>query len=379
MKTTLKNASGKQNGTESHKVHMRFLKRKVAIARFSNETSYGRRGILGKKKKHYRRQASDILSARLAATNKFILLERMDTGSVIDESIRKLQNENAALYKKYGFFPPPWQREGILNERVRIIPAAQFSDGDDGEKKKKKKEKDDDTLYYESLMLSPSRKVLLGSIAHDFRKHIPADYLILGSISEFGRKVVGDVGLFSRSKKQVVRASVNIRLVDASTGQIVYSAEESGEASSEVATFLGIGGRAGYDASLNDMAVSAAISKLVKDIVKHMLDNPWRAYILGYEGNTYIMSGGKRQGIQIGDMFGAYSSGKKVINPQTGLFIELPGKLLGTVRVDKFIGSSKMDEVSLCSVTSGTLPKDDFSGLYIQELPAEDSKPDKTY
>ncbi|WP_392342941.1 CsgG/HfaB family protein [uncultured Shewanella sp.] len=40
-----------------------------------------------------------------------------------------------------------------------------------------------------------------------------ADYLIVGSITEFGCKEVSDVGVFSRVKKQEANAKVNIRIV----------------------------------------------------------------------------------------------------------------------------------------------------------------------
>jgi len=364
-KAPLKSTSEKLGSRASRKPYERFLKRKVAIARFSNETLYGRKSFLGKKK-YYSKQAVDILSARLASTNKFILLERIDADNIIGESIRRLQNENAAANKKYKASFPFWHKEDIGEKMPGAAASPKF--------RKEKKKKEENSLYYKNLILSPSKEVLLKSIARNFRGHVPADYLIFGSISEFGRKVVGSVGLFSRSKKQVVRAAVNIRLVDASTGQIVYAEEESGEVFSKVDTFLGIGDRAGYDASLNDKAMSAAISKLVKNIVKHILDKPWRAYILAHEGSSYIMSGGRSQGIRVGDTFGAYNSGKKVINPQTGLPIELPGKLLGRIRVDKMLGSTIRNEVSLCSVISGSLPKNDFSGLYIQELSESQNK-----
>jgi len=55
---------------------------------------------------------------------------------------------------------------------------------------------------------------------------VPADYLIIGSITEFGRKTTGEVGFVSRSKTQTVEAAVNIRLVDVRTGQIILSSDQ---------------------------------------------------------------------------------------------------------------------------------------------------------
>lgn len=52
-----------------------FLKRKIAIARFTNETKYGQSFFFDKNQDPIGKQAMDILSARLTATEKFILLE----------------------------------------------------------------------------------------------------------------------------------------------------------------------------------------------------------------------------------------------------------------------------------------------------------------
>ncbi len=123
------------------------LKRTVAIARFSNETEYAKGAFYDKENDPVGKQALDILSAKLAATGKFILLERSDADKI-----------QAELEKA-------------------------------------------------------------GSSA----KGAVADYLIIGSVTEFGRKTTGEVGFVSRSKTQTVEAGVNLRLVDVSSGQVIYS------------------------------------------------------------------------------------------------------------------------------------------------------------
>ena len=114
------------------KMPKRFIKRKIAIGRFSNETNYGKGFFDKNNESNIGRQAMDILSARLAASEKFIMLER--------EDIDLINNEL-----------------GMNN---------------------------------------------LSSL------NIAADYLILGSISEFGRNTTGEVGVFSRTKKQTAFAKV---------------------------------------------------------------------------------------------------------------------------------------------------------------------------
>ena len=151
----------------------RTIKRKVAIGRFSNETQYAKGLFYDKENDPMRKQALDILSSKLAATGKFILLERDDLNILVDEA------------------------------------------------------------------------------GADMNK-IGADYIILGSITEFGRKTVGEQKVFSSTKTQMVEAGVSIRLVEAATGLIIYSDEAKGFAETSAKQTLGVGGTAGYDATLSD-------------------------------------------------------------------------------------------------------------------------------
>ena len=83
-------------------------------------------------------------------------------------------------------------------------------------------------------------------------QQIGADYIIIGSITEFGRKTIGTQKVFSNSKKQIVEAGVNLRLVDVSTGMVIYSEEAKGEAETENKKVMGLGKSADYDATLSE-------------------------------------------------------------------------------------------------------------------------------
>ena len=86
---------------------------------------------------------------------------------------------------------------------------------------------------------------------------IGVDTLILGSVTEFGRSTTGEVGFLSATKRQTARAKVEIRLADARTGQVFFSAAGAGEALAESGEVAGFGSRAAYDGSLNDKAIGA--------------------------------------------------------------------------------------------------------------------------
>lgn len=196
---------------------------------------------------------------------------------------------------------------------------------------------------------------------------VGADYIIIGSITEFGRKNVGDAKVFSQSKTQVVYAGVSIRLVDVSTGLIIYSEEAKGEAETKSKTVLGYGSSVDYDASLNDKALTAAISQLVENIIKNCMERPWRSYLLSYDENGIIISGGKSQGVTVGSEFAVYEKGKSVKNPQTGMMIELPGKRVAGVKVNYVGGDTPQNEFAMVDITDGAFEKDKLENYYITE------------
>lgn len=196
---------------------------------------------------------------------------------------------------------------------------------------------------------------------------IGADYLIIGSITEFGRKTIGTQGFLSDSKEQIVEAAVMLRLVDVSTGLIVFSGEAKGDATTMDKKVLGMGKSADYDATLADKALSAAISKLVEGVMNKCMDNPWRAYVLSFEDGIVVMSGGRSQGIAVHDEYTVFLKGRKVLNPQTGISIELPGKAVAKIKVTQLLGDTPESEVSMATISQGEIDKTDLSKYVITQ------------
>lgn len=198
-------------------------------------------------------------------------------------------------------------------------------------------------------------------------QNIGADFLIIGSVTELGRKTIGNQKAFSSSIKQVVEAGVSMRLVDVTTGLIIYSGEGKGSAEVQDKRVMGLGETADFDATLTDKAIGAAINQLVENVINSCMDKPWNAYILANEDGSLIISGGESQGIAIGDTYSVLSPGKKVKNPQTGMFIELPGKVVGKITIDITLGDTPQSEVSMASIIEGELDMNNLSKYRIIE------------
>ena len=267
-----------------------FLKRKVAIARFSNETQSGTSFLMDDSGDRLGKQASDILSSKLSSTGKFLMFERTDKDDIDAEKIIA----------------------GLESEGIGV------------------------------------------------------DYLIIGSVSEFGRSTDSASRVFKRTKNQRAYAKVNVRLVDVATGRIIYSEEGAGEAvnTAEDKVFSKVD--AGFDQSLTDKAISAAISSLVSSLVVNMTNSPWKSYILSEDDGMYIIAGGEGQGLSAGTNLKVYKKGKKIKNPQTGSWIELPGKFVGNIKVLYSYGEDDFSEISFTSLVDGSITEN-FENYYVSD------------
>lgn len=272
----------------------RILKRKVAVARFTNEAKQGSASLFGEaynRDPNFDRigkQAADMLSTELTRSGKFIVLERID--------LNKLEAESELM--------------GLSREQFK-----------------------------QSL--------------------VGVDALIFGSIAEFGRKDVGEVQMFSRSRQQSAHAKVNARLVDPRTGHAFFSDDGGGDATLEQSTILGLGDRATFDSTLGDKALSAAVVNLMDKLINKLSDKPWTTSVLTVDGPNIVISGGQRQGLQVGDRLKVMAPGKVIKSPQTGFNVQLPHTQVGELEVVSFFGDSETNEGSICRLVNGATPTTD--------------------
>jgi curli biogenesis system outer membrane secretion channel CsgG len=265
---------------------------KIAIARFSNSTNYGRALLLDGERDRLADQASDMLMARLVDSSKFLVFERDDL-----DAIKKEQALNP----------------GTASQVVGV------------------------------------------------------DTLIVGSITEFGRKTDGQVGFLSSTLRQTVAATVEIRLVDVRTGQAFFTTRGAGNAVVEAGEVAGFGARAAYDATLNDQAISAAISDLINNVVQRLEERPWFTDILQVNGNTVLVSGGPKQGIKVGDQFRVDRPGATFISQQTGLPITAPGEAIAQIQIVSFFGEGDGEGAS-ARIVNGNVPPAEIRSLVVKEV-----------
>jgi curli biogenesis system outer membrane secretion channel CsgG len=269
------------------------LRRRVAVGRFSNSSTYGRALLLPGEPDPIASQASDMLTNALVGSEKFIVFERQDLDAVTRE--RTISDVSGATLS------------GV-------------------------------------------------------------DALVVGSVTQLGRRNEGQAGFLNSRRRQTVAATVEIRLVDIRSGHVFFTTSGTGEASTEVSEVAGFGSRAGYDSTLNDRAIAAAIADTMTNVIRRLEERAWFTDVLRVDGSRVFITGGASQGIRPGTEFVVETAGDVVISGQTGLPITLPGAPVARIRVDSSFGDSAETEGSITSITSGSLEGQNLHRLRVMEI-----------
>jgi len=178
-----------------------------------------------------------------------------------------------------------------------------------------------------------------------------AQIVIRGIVSEFeqnesgGGKGISLFGVSVGSKSSNAHVAVDIRLIDTTTGQILYSHNAAGKAES---SGLSIGvdvqgvGFASDDFKKTPIgqATRQAIHNAVKFIVDTMEKVPFSAKVIKSDAGKVYINAGSTMNINPGLKFNAFSVGEEIVDPDTGLKLGSEEKLIGVIEVrdvkDKF-------------------------------------------
>lgn len=196
---------------------------------------------------------------------------------------------------------------------------------------------------------------------------VGVDTLLFGSVTQLGRRNEGKQGFLNSQRRQVVNATVEIRLVDVRTGRVFFTASGSGEATTETGEVAGFGTSAGYDSTLIDQAINAAIADAITQVINELQQRPWFTDILSVSGDRVFVSGGPSQGLRAGDRFVVETPGEVIVSAQSGLPITLPGSQIAEIELVSFFGETPEAEGAIARLVSGNLPPD-TTGLRVMEI-----------
>jgi curli biogenesis system outer membrane secretion channel CsgG len=176
--------------------------------------------------------------------------------------------------------------------------------------------------------------------------------IVTGAISQFGETTEGSEYLITQSKNQIVKCTVDIRVVDAETGQVLYADSGSGLGKKHSGGVFGLGTRTGYDETLEGEALRAAIVKFTNNIVAQVEKKPWSCRVADVDGQNIYLNAGSESGIKIGTKMIVLRAGKVIKDPATGLVIGNTEDKIGEMKVIRYFG----EDGSVAQLTSGAMP-----------------------
>ncbi len=180
--------------------------------------------------------------------------------------------------------------------------------------------------------------------------------IVYGAVTEFSSQkdevglgtFMGGIG-FARV---TVRVGLNIRIVDTTTGEIIFSHEATGEESEAggilMVPGMVIGKGSEWDNTLEAKAARQAIDAIVDAIVIKLRDVPWTGAVVKADDEKVYINAGMNSGVETGMEFRVYQKGEELIDPVTGISLGAEETLIGTVQVMEV-----KEMYSICRGTAG--------------------------
>jgi len=177
--------------------------------------------------------------------------------------------------------------------------------------------------------------------------------IVTGSISQFGVKKEGKDFIVTQSKQQIVECTVDIRVVDTETGQVLLADSGKGVVRKASGKVLGMGNSSKYDETLEGEALRAAIVKFTDNIVSQVNKKPWSCRVAAVRDGKVYLNAGQEAGLDIGQKLKVFSQGADIVDPTTGLVLGKEETEVGTLKVLSYFG----DDGSIATVAAGSTPE----------------------
>jgi curli biogenesis system outer membrane secretion channel CsgG len=167
-----------------------------------------------------------------------------------------------------------------------------------------------------------------------------AQILVKGTITEYQSKSKsqGQGWNFSgfRMKKNTSEAHVGlmIRLIDTTTGEVIFSERVSGSAEAGGMGFgVGVYEQQNQNQESMGEATQEAIDAAVELIAEKLRAIPFEGYVIRPGESDLLIAAGARAGAEVGDEFTVYTLGEELIDPVTGELLSREELEVGTIRI----------------------------------------------
>jgi curli biogenesis system outer membrane secretion channel CsgG len=180
-------------------------------------------------------------------------------------------------------------------------------------------------------------------------KVLGCQLVVMGAVTDFSIRKSGGEAFFKLGVdvgKTTAEGTLSLRLVNTTTGEILYTGSESGSDSFGKVRIAGIGGGTDWDESQARKIFQPAVDRLSQRIVqsveglKEGLGSA--ALVSGKvakvgDGKAYINLG-STDGIREGQQFGLFRVGETITDPDTGKILGQEKTRIGTLTVTKVVG-----------------------------------------
>jgi len=192
---------------------------------------------------------------------------------------------------------------------------------------------------------------------------IGAEWLIRAAVTEYtGRKSQSGGGILTRGfgiggSKKDAYVALDVRIIDAATGQVLDSVKADGKArSSGLVGGLAIGsvvlGAHKSDTTPIGQATREALTDAVDFICQRMEQIPWQSRVMETENGEVTITGGSTMNLQVGQTFTVWHRGKALVDPETGETLGYRETKVGTLQVTQV-----MDKFSVAEMIKGNRPQ----------------------
>lgn len=189
-------------------------------------------------------------------------------------------------------------------------------------------------------------------------KVLGASALVYGAVTEFGykkEKTGGATSAFGAGyKKQEARVGCDVRIIDASTAEILaaesYAKGKSKRGVSISTSSFSFGHDSKFDQTLVGKATREVIDEVVAKITEVVEATPWTGIIIKADSPERIfLNAGIDAGVEAGMVFDVWQTGEELVDPATGLSLGAEETKIGAVEV-----VSVKEKYAICKTVAGS-------------------------
>ncbi len=187
----------------------------------------------------------------------------------------------------------------------------------------------------QSGRIDPATAVKIGKI-------LGVAYIVTGAVTEYGQSGGGGGGGGINIGRQGYHAAVDVRVVNATTGEIVFAdTAEHSESSTNVRVF-GFGGGESFNEKKASEVMRTALDKVVAKMsfTEEAKEGSAKAagaeaMVADIDGKTVTLNQGKEAGFKVGQKVNIARKDKEIKDPETGQVIKVKFKSVGAIEITK--------------------------------------------